>query len=532
MLVARYKYDSLSRIVREDNKPLNKTTTWEYDAGGNILSRREYPFEINESLEMYYDERLFSAEQLASGLYKTFKFVPYSYATSGIRDRLMSYGNDTDELNSEGVQFEYDAIGNPETYRGKTFKWSHGRQLDAIGTTLNGEFTKHYGYKYNANGIRIEKENVINNIKTQFFLDGSKILAQKDTITTSGSGAEETIETMMHFIYGLDGLAGLTLTNANGTTNYYYKKNLQGDIIAILDNNLLIIAKYTYDAWGNHKLSYLNGTEFVDFDPTKPYTIDNDNLYIALKNPFRYRSYYYDFETGLYYLNSRYYDPEIGRFINIDDITVLDITNIAINGINLYAYCLNNPVNEVDESGRVLLTLLIAALVGMAASAIVSVGTQLITTGTVNGWQVLTDALFGGLAGMVAVSGLGAVGLFFAQGLISAGNTIANNLISGEYITGYDVASSFIFGGIMGALGGKFDLRRISQIEGSMRNTLISKFRNGGWKAFSAAFTDKTRKYTSEFVMPYLKSLFIDSAISIPILIGNTFLSDYIRAKY
>ncbi len=76
-----------------------------------------------------------------------------------------------------------------------------------------------------------------------------------------------------------------------------------------------------------------------------------ENRFIAFKNPFRYRSYYYDFETNLYYLNSRYYDPEIGRFINADDIASLNISQIAQNGLNLYAYCLNNPVNQIDENG-------------------------------------------------------------------------------------------------------------------------------------------------------------------------------------
>ena len=103
MLVARYKYDSLSRLIREDNKPLNKTTTWEYDAGGNIVNRFEYVFttanDLNEKIPI---------------------IIPYSYATSGIRDRLM-------ECNSE--QFEYDAIGNPTTYRGKSVSWSNGRQM-------------------------------------------------------------------------------------------------------------------------------------------------------------------------------------------------------------------------------------------------------------------------------------------------------------------------------------------------------------------------------------------------------------------
>ncbi len=74
--------------------------------------------------------------------------------------------------------------------------------------------------------------------------------------------------------------------------------------------------------------------------------------FIAIKNPFRYRGYYYDFETGLYYLNSRYYDPETGRFINADDVSMLDVTQDFSNGLNLYAYCLNNPINTTDEDGN------------------------------------------------------------------------------------------------------------------------------------------------------------------------------------
>ncbi len=79
--------------------------------------------------------------------------------------------------------------------------------------------------------------------------------------------------------------------------------------------------------------------------------VDNPNAKLAILNPFRYRSYYYDSETNLYYLNSRYYDPELGRFINADDISVLDVTKSELNGLNLYCYCLNNPVNDFDENG-------------------------------------------------------------------------------------------------------------------------------------------------------------------------------------
>ena len=77
---------------------------------------------------------------------------------------------------------------------------------------------------------------------------------------------------------------------------------------------------------------------------------DEINAFIAVKNPFRYRSYYYDFETNLYYLNSRYYDPQIGRFINADNISNVDKS--TFNGLNLYAYCVNNPVMLTDSQGE------------------------------------------------------------------------------------------------------------------------------------------------------------------------------------
>ena len=156
----------------------------------------------------------------------------------------------------------------------------------------------------------------------------------------------------------------------------------------------------------------------------------NTNLYIALKNPFRYRGYYYDSETGLYYLNSRYYDPEIGRFINIDDISVLDITNIALNGINLYAYCLNNPVNEADESGYFILSFLIglgiAVGVGALAGGTAYVVTEVVSYATTGEWNWSWANFFGsiiggGIGGAISfmLPGLGVVGGAFLTGAIS-----------------------------------------------------------------------------------------------------------------
>ena len=123
--------------------------------------------------------------------------------------------------------------------------------------------------------------------------------------------------------------------------NYLYRKNAQGDITHILDNAGMVVAKYVYDAWGNHAILDANGTDLASG--------------VGVLNPFRYRSYYYDEETDLYYLQTRYYDPEVGRFISQDDVSYLDPD--SVNGLNLYAYCANNPVMNVDPTGRFVLSL-------------------------------------------------------------------------------------------------------------------------------------------------------------------------------
>lgn len=118
---------------------------------------------------------------------------------------------------------------------------------------------------------------------------------------------------------------------------YYYRKDAQGNIIALLDNSGNTVVKYRYDAWGNHAVQDADGADITDVN------------HIGVLNPFRYRGYFYDVETGLYYLQTRYYDPESGRFITIDSTKFLD--SFIINGLNLYAYSANNPVMNMDPFG-------------------------------------------------------------------------------------------------------------------------------------------------------------------------------------
>ena len=118
----------------------------------------------------------------------------------------------------------------------------------------------------------------------------------------------------------------------------FLPRDAQGNIIALLDNNGNVVVKYVYDAWGNHVVYNSAGAQ------------NSDAAFIGNLNPFRYRGYYYDTETGLYYLQTRYYDPEVGRFISRDSIEYADPE--SINGLNLYAYCGNNPVNRYDPNGN------------------------------------------------------------------------------------------------------------------------------------------------------------------------------------
>ena len=150
-----------------------------------------------------------------------------------------------------------------------------------------------------------------------------------------------------------DAVCGITY---NGTP-YYFQKNLQGDIIAITNANGEVVARYRYDAWGVPTI-----------------TMDVTPINIATVNPFRYRGYYYDQDTGLYYLQSRYYDPQVGRFVNADEAEYVSY-NKTVLLTNLFAYCLNNPINNIDSNGE-FVARLISAIIGALIGAFTDVIAQ------------------------------------------------------------------------------------------------------------------------------------------------------------
>lgn len=214
------------------------------------------------------------------------------------KDKLISYNGQT---------ITYDASGNPIDYMGHNLSWSMGRQLASFDNIT---------YTYDENGIRASKTS--NGVKTKYFVD------------LDGNVVYQTDETnALLFYYDRNNeVIGFRYNN----DNYFYVKNQQGDITDIVDSEGEVVASYQYDAWG------------------KIISISGSNLDIANLNPFRYRSYYYDADTNLYYLQSRYYDPEVCRFINCDNINYIGLSFNAI-AYNPFAYCWNNPVNFVDYNG-------------------------------------------------------------------------------------------------------------------------------------------------------------------------------------
>ena len=194
------------------------------------------------------------------------------------------------------------------------------------------------------------------------------------------------------------------------------------------------MVKYAYDAFGNCKVLL-------------------DTAGLSTVNPIHYRSYYYDHETKLYYLNARYYNPQWRRFISPDSTEYIDSENP--NGLNLYVYCHNDPINFADPTGHsVALILLGAFVLGAVTSGGVSFATQLIENDfdveAVNPWLVFSDAMFGGVSGLLAASGIGALGSAFLGASLSALQLAISSAITGKEITAVDFWVTISFGFIGG----------------------------------------------------------------------------------
>ena len=275
-----FQYDERNQLIRENSQSQDKTIVYEYNQGGNLKSVKEYAYTEGTLPETPVHEE--------TGTYST-----------TWKDQL---------LNWDGTAMTYDAVGNMLTRGDTVYTWTMGRKLASVD---NGRKAQYF---YDHTGARVKK--VVDGVTTKYHMAGDLLASE----TCNGKTT--------WYIY--DSGANLVATVIDGKY-YYYVRNIQNDIVALVDESGKTVVNYAYDSWG--KLLSITGSL-------------KDT--VGIQNPFRYRGYYYDNETGMYYLKNRYYDPGLRRFISADKY-VIGTGNIVPN---LYIYCGNNPVNNCDENGH------------------------------------------------------------------------------------------------------------------------------------------------------------------------------------
>ena len=467
-----YGYDAQGQLVSEKNGS-GTTFGYAYDTAGNIRS-------ITKD----------------GTVTKSFGYTNPSWpdlltsvtANGTTKDVLYEGQSQTSDLPSSG---------NPVTYyNGKdyTFTWTKGRQLASA--TVDG---KQVSYTYDMSGVRSGKQvyttsNQRTTTYTYTTLSG-KVMRQQWETRNSDDTVYQAMQSL-EFVYD-DGNQPFAMIYNDGSTStlYYYVLNAQGDVIALLNANGTLAASYNYGAWGNYSVHGADGKKTTDA------------TFIGHINPLRYRGYYYDRETRLYYLQSRYYDFANCRFINAD--TYLS-TGQGMLGHNMFTYCGNNPVNYCDSSGRFFFTLL-GAVIGAAVGYIdayiagedpikgaIAGGVSGAIAGAGVDIGVIITASTGGIgAGLAAAVIIGAAGGFVGTGISNDwqferdGESLALQYMGATLIGG--MANAISFG--LGPINGEIAKGTVSQIVRSIGYEGMKDFTynlvTGGIISWFSTFTNR-----------------------------------------
>ena len=288
-----------------------------------------------------------------------------------------------------------------------------------------------------------------------------------------------------------------------------YEKDIEGNIIGIYDmDSEGRVARYEYDAWGRCKVCNADGSE------------NTSETFIGNINAFRYKSYYYDSETKLYYLISRYYDPETGRFISPDHMGYMAEQMDRINGCNLYAYCLNNPVMYSDPEGTFILFALIGAIVGFAVSFASSAVSQALTNNGEVDWGVaLVDGAFGFVSGAIGAATAGAASALFDTGLSFLNGVITTGMQNNWT---YDLGD-FLAIGASAALSGlatkALKFAKIDMFDTSIAKSFKELVNEGTFKTVTSA----VKEITTGFIKTYTTS---DALITTASTVFVSFMSN------
>lgn len=395
-LTNAYEYDAHGRLTWEYDYDVSRAYEYGYATTGNVEAKHTYVINDNGRLVEQDDE-----------------VKKYSYGNSDWPDQLTKYC---------GKEITYDSSGNPkEYYNGMSFNWYRGRQLQET-TLANGNRVT---YNYNEDGLRTYKDTV--KTTSTYEWDETKLI--RETVTYKKTGKKYDIWYMYDSGNNVIGFEYSQLSELNETlktTRVYYEKNLQGDVTGLLDARGAEIASYTYDAWGK-----------VITDTEKSFCYEGYEIPFEL-NHVLYRGYYHDgnctdteSDTNLYYLQSRYYDVEVGRFINADDVSIFDVRLNAIFQDNLYCYCNGNPVNFADKGGFAItgtfkgkiaciheIANLIVTVAGVSY-AYISLGSSLIKFAVAG--QIFTLGLSTGVTVALIIGGfiLGCTGIMYATYMAS-----------------------------------------------------------------------------------------------------------------
>lgn len=423
-----YEYDKLGQLTRENNNRAEKTFTYEYNSTGGLLKVKTYAFDDSDGA--------------ITGAVQSEETFGYS-----VLGRLTNYN---------GKTLKYDNYGCLSEYDGWKYSWSKGRlssiYMDAapsLGRAIIKLPLKAYYFTYNGVGQRTQKKYIY--FPKAGVAQGVLIMCTSDyeydlngrlmnETRTYKYNDDTTFVRKMRYIYEGAEVSGFTLTSNGKSESYHYLKNPLGDVIAILNNVGTTVAEYRYDAYGNCL------------------SVSGSNDEVASCNPFRYRSYYYDDDTGLYYLNARYYNPKLRRFISPDNSAYLDTG--SPQGLNLYAYCGNDPVSHSDPSGRSwLLALIAGAVIGFAISAGTSVFIQYYENegdwSKFNQGKMWYDGAFGAISGLLAATGIGPIASAVVGAILGGVSSIGNDIIFNDGNIRWDSAAiAVIVGAIGGALSG------------------------------------------------------------------------------
>ena len=381
-------YDSNGRLVKILDSGSSTTTraTYGYDQQGQLTSAT-----VGGTSYTYTYDTAGNIQSKKVGSTTT----NYTYGNSAWRDLLTAYN---------GGSITYSG-GNPtKYYNGSTFTWTQGRKLATakVGNT-------NISYTYDMAGVRSSK--TVGSTTYKY-------------TTLSGLVTRQTCgNATIDFVYDE---SNQPLAMKYNNTLYYYVLNAQGDVVRIVNSSRSVVASYTYDPWG--KIISSSGT-------------------LADINPLRYRGYYYDAETGFYYLQSRYYDPEIGRFINADSYASTDATGLL--STNMFAYCENDPVNGSDPNGE-WIHIAIGSAMGAVTSIITGYASAKQAGKDYSLFMAVTDGLSGAASGALAASGVGMVGQIIGNAAIEVTKGIVNGQSSAN-----EIIENAISGGANGLIGGK-----------------------------------------------------------------------------